>query len=140
MNRATPTTAPRSRRRWARGESGSRRKGITTSCTKMLLHECRYVLWVEMKAPTIMAAKAPSRPAGSSVARTTGPRIWLRTASLSRGAREARTCSATPLQSGWCITVKMRMGMRVRNVSWARMRHRESTPPILPSWAVRAEA
>jgi hypothetical protein len=106
---------------------------------KMLLHEWRYVLWVLMNAPTISAAKAPSRPGGSRADNTRGPRIWPRTASLSMAPRRASIPAVKSAQSGWWSTVKTRIGTRVMNMFWEMPRHRPSTPPILPSWAVRAE-
>ena len=37
------------------------------------------------------------------------------------------------------VTVKTRIGTRAMNMFWPMFRHRASTPPILPSLAVRAE-
>ena len=74
---ATPRIDLRKSLMWFSGVSRFLRNGRITSCMKMLPHECRYVLLVEMAAAAQTAASRPTIPVGSSLARPMGTVCWV---------------------------------------------------------------
>ena len=100
-NIATPSTASFRRRSWRRGDIGRRRNGSTTSCTKMLPHECRYASSVLTAAPSIAATTSPSIPAGSITPRASGTRISAWSASVGCAAIISCRPADAAACSGW---------------------------------------
>ena len=91
------------------------------------------------KAVSITAANAPTRPAGSMVTSTAGPRSWLRMVSDSALASNSFTVAACAAKSGWCSTVYAITGTIRTNSFHGFSRQLVRTCPIFASWALRAD-
>ncbi len=139
MNTATPRMLSRNSIRCFAGDSARPRRGMITSCTKMLPHECRYELWLLMNAASIIAHSPPIRPTGSSRLSARGTVIWVCTLSLAIEEMACRTPSACSANEGWCRNVKAHTATMGMSNSWAKYRQVASTLAIRCSWGLRAE-
>lgn len=99
---ATPTMPARSSRTCSRTGSGRRRRGISTSCTKMLLHECRWMPSPEITPMRIIAQTSPLMPTGSRCASAMGICICAARRGSGTRATDSRTEAAPAAKSGCC--------------------------------------